>query len=245
MNPTLAKQLALDYCCTEDDVRDNANHFTVYEPLPCRRRFEETSEDCFLKITVVNNKLLVTGREDIVSVLQMKIGRFRGTWFMDAPALASVDRLIVPYGWQIEQVHPFYIGKQTAKVDLNGYDLRWYEQKDIRKFENDERFEEAFCFDENAPDVLGVAALRAGEIVAMAGASADSDLMWQLGVNTMPEYRNRGIGSKLVEALKNEVIKRGVLPFYGTAMSHHASMRLAQNAGFYPAWTEMITSEIE
>ena len=44
---------------------------------------------------------------------------------------------------------------------------------------------------------------------------------------------------RLVEIIKNEILNMGKLPFYGTAMSHIASQRVALNAGFYPAWTEL------
>lgn len=44
---------------------------------------------------------------------------------------------------------------------------------------------------------------------------------------------------RLVEIIKNEILNMGKLPFYGTAMSHIASQRVALNAGFYPAWIEL------
>lgn len=245
MNPILAKQLSHDYCCTEAEVLDRENHFTVFRPLMGRRRFQEASEDCFLKIAVVGGKLLATGRAEIITELREKLAHSDGAWFMDAPSLASVERMIGKYGFQIEQVHPFYIAEQATSTDACGFDLQWFEQADILQFKDDERFEEAFTFDKNAPDMLGVAALQGGEIVGMAGASADSPLMWQIGINVLPGSEGRGIGSMLVCLLKNELLRRGILPFYGTAMSHLASVRVSQKAGFLPAWTELITAKAE
>lgn len=245
MNPVLAKQLSLDYCCTEAEVLDRENHFTVFRPLMGRRRFQEASEDCFLKIAVVGGKLLATGHTDVVAELREKLALFDGAWFMDAPNFASLERLIGKYGMQIEQAHPFYIAEKMTNTDASDYDLQWYEQADILQFKDDERFDEAFSFDKNAPDMLGVAALHDGEIVGMAGASADSPLMWQIGINVLPGSEGHGVGSMLVCLLKNEILRRGVLPFYGTAMSHLASVRVSQKAGFVPAWTELITAEAE
>ena len=73
----------------------------------------------------------------------------------------------------------------------------------------------------------------------MAGATSDSDSMWQIGINVMPEAEGLGIGSMLVAVLKNEILKRGKLPFYGTSMSHIASQRVALGAGFVPMWAEL------
>ncbi|OPJ56561.1 hypothetical protein [Clostridium oryzae] len=66
-------------------------------------------------------------------------------------------------------------------------DVKWYEQADIYQFRNDDRFEEAFAFKESHPDVLAVAALDGDKIMGMAGASADSSTMWQIGVDVMPD----------------------------------------------------------
>ena len=57
----------------------------------------------------------------------------------------------------------------------------------------------------------------------------------------MPEAEGMGIGTTLVAMLKNAVLDRGVLPFYGTSVSHIASQRVAVKAGFLPAWAELIT----
>ena len=93
--------------------------------------------------------------------------------------------------------------------------------------------------------MLGVAALRKGEIVGMAGASADSPTMWQIGINVDPACRGEGVASLLVALLKNEILKRGILPFYGTSPSHIASQRTALAAGFLPAWAELVTEKSE
>ena len=60
MNRVLCSQLAIDYCCTEEYVLDGKNHFTVHRFLDGRRRFQEGKE-CFLKVAVVNGKLLFSG----------------------------------------------------------------------------------------------------------------------------------------------------------------------------------------
>lgn len=48
----------------------------------------------------------------------------------------------------------------------------------------------------------------------------------------------------LVKNIKNEILGRGRLPFYGTSMSHITSQRVALAAGFVPAWAELYCEEI-
>ena len=139
----------------------------------------------------------------------------------------------------IGMLHPFYISDTISDVGPGEYEIRWYEGKDIEQFRADERFKEAYSFCEEAPDVLGVGAYKDGEILGMAGASADSPIMWQIGINVMPEAEGLGIAKMLVTLLKNEIIRRGILPFYGTAISHLASQSVALGSGFHPAWIEL------
>ena len=61
MNDILCRQLAIDYCCSPEDVRDARNHFTEHSFIDGRRRYHE-KEDCYLKLVLVNGKILFTGR---------------------------------------------------------------------------------------------------------------------------------------------------------------------------------------
>jgi GNAT superfamily N-acetyltransferase len=87
--------------------------------------------------------------------------------------------------------------------------------------------------------VLAVAAFEGDNIIGMAGASADSKTMWQIGINVLSEHRGRGIGTNLVTLLKNEILSRGKVPFYGTVGSHFQSQNIAISSGFFPAWAEL------
>ncbi len=125
------------------------------------------------------------------------------------------------------------------------YQIKWFEQQDIHQFKGDDRFSEALAFEETHPDVLAVAAFDGDRIMGMAGASADSKTMWQIGIDVIPEYRGKGIGASLTALLKQEVLKRGKIPFYGTVESHDISKNIAIRAGFIPAWAELQSRKIE
>ena len=93
--------------------------------------------------------------------------------------------------------------------------------------------------------MIGAAALSDGKILGMAGASADSDTMWQIGIDVVPEARGQRLGVYLVSLLKNEILSRGRLPFYGTAVSHTISQTIAVRSGFRPAWAELSVKRAE
>ena len=249
----LSRQLALDYCCSPADVADSENHFTIYTPQEGRRRFQESSV-CGLKIAVVNGKLLVTGSEEIVTECQKRYADTTGEWFFDMKQLRELEELLAPFDLRIAQVHPFFLPESggISSSDLSSpllsealnFQLIRYDQDAILQFRGDDRFDEAFAFDPDAPDVLGIAAVKDGEILGMAGASADSPLFWQIGINVIPHAREMHMGSTLVRLLAQDILAHGAIPYYGTSMSHIASQRVAHRAGFAVAWAELITEEV-
>ncbi len=94
-------------------------------------------------------------------------------------------------------------------------------------------------------DRIAAAAYYKGKVIGLAGASADCDTMWQIGIDVLPEYRRRKIASALTSRLAFEIINRGIVPFYCTAWSNIASVKNALKSGFYPAWCELTSVEIE
>lgn len=237
MNEILAEQLAVDFCCTGEMVKSRENVFTEYAKLEGRRIFKES--ECFLKVASVNGKILASGKQEIIRWLKEKFENANGAWFMEFGTLRSLDEKLREFGCHIDMAHPFYIAEKITPVDTKDYEIKMYFGEEIEQFRGDERFDEAFLFEDLPKDEIGIAAIQDGEILGMAGATSDSETMWQIGVNVMPQAEGKGIGTMLVTLLKNEILRRGKLPFYGTSMSHIASQKVAAGAGFTPAWAEL------
>ena len=244
MHPLLLRQLAADFCVTEADILDDQHHFTAFAPHPDRRRYLEITP-CILKIAVVRGKLLFTGREDIIARCRALYQDADAPWFAEAPNLARLNRALAAFGAHIKYRQPFYTADAAAPVDTGDYTIVRYTPETIAPFKGDARFEDAFGFCPDAPDMLGVAAMKNGQILGMAGASADSPHLWQIGVNVMPEARGQGVAARLVSLLRNDVLAAGRLPFYGTSVSHLASQRVALKAGFLPSWFELVAAPDE
>ena len=241
MHDLLARQLAADFCCTPADVLDAQHHFTVFSPQPDRRQYMEIVP-CILKIAVVNGKLLFTGREDVIIRCRELYANANAPWFMKARNLAALNRELSTFGAQIRHARPFFTADSAAPVDTRDFTILRYRGAAIEAFRGDDRFGDAYGFCETAPDVLGVAAAKDGAILGMAGASADSPLMWQIGINVLPEARGQGVAAMLVSLLRNDVLQEGRLPYYGTSISHLESQRVALRAGFLPAWFELVAA---
>jgi predicted GNAT family acetyltransferase len=73
----------------------------------------------------------------------------------------------------------------------------------------------------------------------VAGASADCEELWQIGVDVVEGQRGRGIGRAIVGRLTAEVLARGRVPYYSTVVSNLRSSRLALGLGYRLAWVEL------
>jgi GNAT superfamily N-acetyltransferase len=89
------------------------------------------------------------------------------------------------------------------------------------------------------PDIAAAVASRAGELVGIAGAKADCELMWQIGVDVVDAARGSGIGRALVSRLTELILDSGRIPYYSTAVSNIRSRAVALSLGYWPAWTEL------
>ena len=111
----------------------------------------------------------------------------------------------------------------------------------IRPFYGDPRFPNAICAEYTAarPDRIVVCAYDGERLMGMAGCSEDALGWQQIGIDVMPEYRSRGVGTYLVTLLKNKILERGDIPFYGTSLSNYHSWNVALGSGFRPMWVEI------
>ncbi|MDD6306992.1 MAG: hypothetical protein PUA75_08685 [Clostridiales bacterium] len=80
------------------------------------------------------------------------------------------------------------------------------------------------------------------EMVAVAGATENSERMWELGVNSFVE--GKGYGQAALSTLAREVQRRGKVPYCGTALSHCASQNISLRAGFVPSFCELRSVKI-
>ena len=238
---TVATQLSFDYNMPLSFLLDNENHFSIYKPQEGRRRFEDNPE-VFLKMAVFNGKVVATGKEEGVKAIKEIVGERRGDWIFDGGTLSRIIMMLSTHNRRLEMVHPFFVKEKKSNKERGNLSYRIIEKEEIEKYRDDDDFSEAFAFDENAPNEIGVAIMEKGEIVSIAGASSDSPLMWQIGVNTKPKYRGKGYGKIAVDILSDIVIDRGHLPFYGTAFSHISSMNVALSSFFRPMWIELTTN---
>jgi GNAT superfamily N-acetyltransferase len=196
-------------------------------------------KDLFFKTAVFLGKAFIMVDDQISDWAIEKFQNAAPQWFFEYGNLRLIDRKLNEYDREIEDTHIYFLPtKDFGEIKLI-HEVKWFEQEELHQFKEDRRFTSALCFSNTQPDMLAVAAMDKGELIGMAGASMDGDYLWQIGINVLPDYQNKGLAANLTALLKQEVIRRGKIPFYGTSESHTISQNVGLKAGFLPAWSEI------
>lgn len=267
----LRKMLALDFNCNAEDFDKKENIIVVPKELPGRREY--TPKKAFFSMVTMGKNVVMNAPEEMHEWL-VNWGKGReGIWLFEHHNLMGLEEELAKYGQSLWQSHHMFLPKARMEDVREGFDIQrgssgpgmqsgdedndvqridvglkiqWFEQEEIQPLYGREEFPNALCdcFKPERPDVLAVGAMHEGQIVGLAGCSADTKLFWQIGIDVLPEWRGKGIATLLVRLLKNECFRRGAIPFYGTSLSNLGSWHVALGSGFYPAWVEIATKEV-
>lgn len=237
-------QLSIEYNCSPDDFEKPYNLVTEASDNEGHRRY--TDDAPFFQMATLGGNTVISADKRMHEWLEEYVKDKEGFRLFEHEHLSEIDRELSKYGKKLLGTHHMFLpdGEYTEPEDLGLY-IRWFEQDELRHFYGGTEWRNALCsrFISERPDMLAVTAMDGDMILAMAGCSADTGDMWQIGVDVIECCRGRGLGTWLVTLLKNEVIRRGRIPFYGTDISNLYSWNTAQKSGFFPAWVEVTAVE--
>ena len=91
-------------------------------------------------------------------------------------------------------------------------------------------------------EAVAAVALHGNEVVGVATATTDSDVLWQIGIDVHSGHRGKGLGAALTSQVARVALDEGRVPYYGSSVNNIASRRTAQAAGFYPCWVSVFTT---
>jgi len=241
----IKKQLAIEYNCSVNDFSSSNNIITSLKNSEEKRHY--INRTFFFQMVTFGDNAVITANENMHDWLKEFTKDKKGHWLFEHNNLIEIDKKLNDYNKKLRQTHHMFLSyREILPKDLN-LKLKWFENEEIHQFYDTKMFPNAFCakYNPKRPDVLAVAAYDEDKIIAMAGCSADTPLLWQIGIDVNENYCGKGIGTYLVTLIKNEIEKRGKIPFYGTSLSNLYSWGIALNSGFTPVWIEIETIEEE
>jgi len=236
------KQFCKDYYCRLSDFEKNENTITYYGDTISR---QYPSEKPIFRMMCFYNKIFITTEDKLYHWAREKFENAFSGWAFSFHSLRKIDNKLREFGHEIKDMHHYYLPLEDFPQPEHKFDLKWFDQEEIESFRHRNRFTDALAFHPRYPDVIAVAAMKDEDIMGIAGASEDGDELWQIGINVLPQYRVNGMAVNLVTHLKEEIMNRGKVPFYGTVESHNLSKSVAIKSGFFPVWSEIYSGPIE
>lgn len=235
----LKTQLSLEYnCCPQDFDRD-APVITTPKANPGRRPY--SPEPRFFSMATLGGNAVISADPCLHPWLKQWSAGREGIWLFEENNLFELEETLREHGQALWQSHHMYLPDPQPSPPPIDFPTRWYEQEDIPSIPDKDTFSNALGGHAARPDVLAVAALEGSQIIGLAACSADTPALWQIGIDVLPGHRKSGIGRRLVQLLKDEILRRGKIPFYGTATANLPSQRIAASCGFFPAWVEIVS----
>jgi len=235
-----AFQLALDMGCDPQDFLKSSDTIVSSRLSPGRRNIRPEKD--FLRLATMGNGVVASISPEIFTFTKALLGEMNESIeVFDAKGVYFINKELEKYGKALGAFHQYYLPSAPYNYsEADGYKLEVFEGSDISKLYEYGKFPNALLYntDQIRRDVLAVCLFNGSSIAGIAGASNDSERFWQIGIDIMPEYRNKGLATEIVSKITKEILMRGAIPYYGTWWSNIASRKVAKKCGYFPAWAE-------
>lgn len=231
------RQSAYDYNCKPEDFMKDTNVVVLSKAHPKARCYLSLPLECGL-VSYGSNIVAQTSSQ-LTNLIASYIEKYPIEHCFETPNIHVLNEGLEKYGLKICFMAEYFLPDVDKLQKLPcEYELKILHADDFKDLYTRE-WSNALCKDRKEKDVLGIGAYDNGRLIALAGCSADCDMMWQIGVDVLPSYRKKGIAAALTSRLALLILEQGKVPFYCAAWSNIRSVRNAIKCGFKPAWVEL------
>lgn len=233
------RQSAYDCSCAPEDFLAEENRVFESYNNEKARKYLELPHICHL--VSYGSNVVVSGQAALLPEIERILADRSDFWQCFEPrSIYRLNQVLAKVDARMCFLSEYFLPDKEEIFrwqDICACELRMLEPADfaglyLPKWQN------ALCEDRKHLDRLAVGAYERGNLVGLAGCSADCDTMWQIGVDVLPEYRRRGIACALTNRLARETFERGLIPFYSISWANIRSMKNAVRSGFRPGWVE-------
>ncbi len=217
------RYLAAELGC---DVSELSGSGTVYVA-------NERARAPFIKLAAIGERVIASASPELLpKVRELTEGRSRDEIF----------ELPLVYG---QTIH--FVPDSVPDIPLpGGYEYRLLEGDGVYELSGLEGFPNSLAFDGAGHTGTGIVFFaKSGDgIIALAGAGEEYEGLWEMGVDTDPAYRGRGLGAALVARLAGELMARGRAAFYSASVTNTGSQSVAHRAGLRPLWVDTYSNTL-
>jgi len=231
------KQSAIDCNCEFEDFYKSENKIAIFKEHHLARKY--LAQPFYCDLVSYGKNIVASVDPEIMDTVSKYIIKYAVEHCFETPNLHVLNDEFQKHGKRICFMAEYFLPDIDVLKPIScGFEIKLLHAKDFADLYKPE-WSNALCEKRKHFDVLAIGAFDKGNLVGLAGCSADCETMWQIGVDVLPEYRRKGIASSLTSNLAVEILKLGKVPFYCCAWSNIRSARNAIKSGLRPAWVEM------
>lgn len=237
------QQSAYDCNCEAEDFLSAENKVVLSKQSENARAYIPLPLECDL--VSYGNNIVAQVSPRMKECVEWYINKYDAAHCFETPNVIALNEKLAKFGYKVCFMAEFFLPDIDILKELScDYELKVLASEEFQQYYTD-TWSNALCEKRKHLDVLAVGAFDNGKLVGLAGCSADCDSMYQIGVDVLPKYRNKGIASAITSRLAIEILKLGKVPFYCAAWSNIKSVRNAIKSGFKPAWVELTARNSE
>lgn len=237
------QQSAYDCNCNPVDFLSAENKIVLSEANEKARIYLSLPFECDL--VSYGNNIVAQVSPRMKETVEWYISKYAVEHCFESPNIIALNEKLAEFGYKVCFMAEYFLPDMNVLKELPcNYEIKVLQPEDFEPYYTNE-WENALCKRRKHLDKLAVGAFDGGELVGLAGCSADCNTMYQIGVDVLPEYRRKNIASAVTSRLAVEIIKLGKVPFYCAAWSNIKSVRNAIRCGFRPAWVELTARDSE
>jgi len=231
------QQSAYDCNCEPEDFLADENKVVLSQKHEKARVYLPLPFECDMVSYGSNIVAQVSPR--MKETVQWYLDKYPVEHCFESPHVIALNEKLAEFGYKVCFMAEYFLPDlDVLKQQPCDYELRVLHPANFMRYYTD-TWSNALCKSRMHLDMLAVGAYDNGELIGLAGCSADCEDMYQIGVDVLPAYRKKGVASALTSRLALETLKLGKVPFYCAAWCNVRSVRNAIRCGFKPAWVEL------
>lgn len=240
---TALQQSAYDCNCNAWDFLSAENKVVLSRKNENARAYLSLPFECGL--VSYGNNIVAQVSPRMRECVEWYINKYPAEHCFETPNMMALNDKLAEFDYKICFMAEYFLPDINALKALPcDYETRVLYAEDFEQYYTDE-WGNALCEKRKHLDKMAVGAFDNGRLIGLAGASADCQTMYQIGIDVLPEYRRQGIASALTSRLAAEIVNLGKVPFYCAAWCNIKSVRNAIKCGFRPAWAELTAKSSE
>jgi len=233
----IMKYLANDFGCEADDFLSDTNK--VYS--------HDDPDDQFFRMMCFGNAAVARSYEDMYDWCKNFVSKYIGFRCFDGVQMSLICRELSKHDYTVSCGQGAIPDMNFIRKNKDGlYNLRIIGKNEINNFYSNDIYG-SFYPDDKEWHMLNyedeteyiVANYDNGKVTGFATAVRCTDKIYELGIETLPEYQQKGIATAVTIELTNLILNLDIIPYIGFAWSNIASKNTAIKGGYIMAYSNM------